>query len=189
MISMSCFVRECVCVYVCVYVCMHEGRYTFKSHLVCFHVLAIVNSAVMNTRIHVSFGIMAFSGYIPRSQVAGSYGSFIPYFLRNPHTVLHGECMNLYSHQWRVPFSPHLLQDLLFIDFFDDAILTGVRHTSFTFDLHLYKKQIASRKLLYNMGSSASRGRIVGSGGRLKREGNFILQLFSEHSNTIWLSH
>ena len=43
-------------------------------------------------------------------------------------------------------------------------------------------QQIASRKLLYNMGSSASRGRIVGSGGRLKREVNFILQLFSEHS-------
>ena len=140
MISISCFVRVCVCVCVCVCMCVyvHEARYTFKSHLLCFHVLAIVNSAVMNTRIHVSFGIMAFSGYIPRSQVAGSYGSFIPYFLRNPHTVLHGECMNLYSHQWRVPFSPHLLQDLLFIDFFDDAILTGVRHTSFTFDLHLY---------------------------------------------------
>ena len=46
--------------------CVHDAGYTFKSHLGCIHVLAIVNSAVMNIRIRVSFGIMAFSGYIPR---------------------------------------------------------------------------------------------------------------------------
>ena len=43
-------------------------------------VLAIVNSAAVNTRIHVSFRIVVFSGYIPSSGIAGSYGNFIPSF-------------------------------------------------------------------------------------------------------------
>ena len=46
----------------------------------CFHVLAIVNSAEMNTEAHVSFSILVSSGYMPRSGIAGSYGSFIPRF-------------------------------------------------------------------------------------------------------------
>ena len=46
----------------------------------CFHVLAIVNSAVINNGIHVSFSILVFSGYMSRSGIAGSYGSFIPIF-------------------------------------------------------------------------------------------------------------
>ena len=50
------------------------------GHLVCFNVLAIVNSAAVNNGIHVSFSILVFSGYMPRSGFAGSYGSFIPSF-------------------------------------------------------------------------------------------------------------
>ena len=38
-----------------------------------FHVLAIVNRPAMNTRVHVSFWIMVFSGYMPRSGIAESY--------------------------------------------------------------------------------------------------------------------
>ena len=34
----------------------------------------------MNNRIHVSFSILGSSGYMPRSGIAGSYGSFIPSF-------------------------------------------------------------------------------------------------------------
>ena len=52
-----------------------------KRHLVCFHVLAIVNSAAMNTGVHVSFQSTVFSGYVPRSGVAGLYSSSILVFL------------------------------------------------------------------------------------------------------------
>ena len=54
-----------------------------NGHLGCFHVLAIVNSAAMNNGIHVSFPVLVFSGYMPRSRIAGSYHGFIPSFLRN----------------------------------------------------------------------------------------------------------
>ena len=46
---------------------------------------SIVNSAAMNNGIHVSFSILISSGYMPRSGIAGSYGGFIPIFLRNLH--------------------------------------------------------------------------------------------------------
>ena len=51
-----------------------------NGHLVCFHVLAIVNSAAMNNGVHVSFRTVVFSEYILSSGVAGSYGKFIPSF-------------------------------------------------------------------------------------------------------------
>ena len=48
---------------------------SIDGHLGCFHVLAIVNSAAVNTGVHVSFRLMVFSGYMPRSGIAGSYCS------------------------------------------------------------------------------------------------------------------
>ena len=48
---------------------------TVDGHLGCFHVLSIVNSAVMNIGVHVS--ITVFSGYMPSGGIAGLYGSFI----------------------------------------------------------------------------------------------------------------
>ena len=62
------------------------------GHLGCFHVLATVNSAAVNIGLHVSFSVMISSGYIHSSRIAVSYGSFIPSFLQNLHTVIHSGC-------------------------------------------------------------------------------------------------
>ena len=75
------------------------------------------------------FSILVPSGYLPRSGIAGSYGGFIPSFLKNLHTVFYRGCINFYSHQQykSVPFSPHPPQHLLLVDFWITAILTGVK--------------------------------------------------------------
>ena len=39
--------------------------------------VAIVNIVAMNIRVHVPSQVMIFSGYVPRTGVAGPYSSFI----------------------------------------------------------------------------------------------------------------
>ena len=64
----------------------------------------------MNNGVHVSASSLVSSEYMPRSGIAGSYGGFIPSFLRNLHTIFHSGCVNL------------------FVDFLMMAVLTSVRY-------------------------------------------------------------
>ena len=43
------------------------------GHLVCFHVLTVVNSAALDIEVHLF--VIVLSEYMPRSGIAGSYGT------------------------------------------------------------------------------------------------------------------
>ena len=58
-------------------------QFSVAGHLGCFHVLAIVNSTEVDIGVYESFRTMFFSGYVPRSGIAGPCVSSSFSFLRN----------------------------------------------------------------------------------------------------------
>ena len=113
--------RTIMCMCVCVYIYTHHNFFIHSSadgHLDCFPVQAIANSAAVNIGTHVSFWIMVFS-------VMGLLGFMVVLFLvlkespyRSPQWLY--QLTFPPTVQERIPFFPHPLQHLLFVDFFDD---------------------------------------------------------------------
>ena len=111
---------------------MYHNFFIYSSiygHPGCFHVLAIVNSASVSFGVHVSFSVLVFSGCMPSSGIAGSYGGFVPSFLRNLHTIFYSGSLNLHSHQQckSIPFSPFPSPAFIVCGLFMMAIPIGVR--------------------------------------------------------------
>ena len=55
---------------------------SLSIHPGCVHVLAIINSAAMNTEVQVSFSILVSSGYMPTSGFSGLYDKFYSQFFK-----------------------------------------------------------------------------------------------------------
>ena len=71
--------------------------------------------------VYASFQNMVFFRYMPKSGIADHMVGLFLVFLRSLHTVIHSRRTSLHSHQQsrRVPFSPHPLHHLQFVEFWE----------------------------------------------------------------------
>ena len=86
------------------------------GHLASVHVLVIIKWCLREHWVRVSFQILIFYRYIPRSEIAGSCGSSVFSFLRTLHTVLPEQAMAPHSSTlaWKIPWAeePGRLQSM-----------------------------------------------------------------------------
>jgi hypothetical protein len=89
----------------------------------------LLSRTSMNIVEHVSLvPVGTSSGYMPKRGIAESTSSTMSNFLRNRQTDFQSGCTSLQSHQqWKSVLPPHPQKDLLSLEFFILAILTGVR--------------------------------------------------------------
>ena len=74
------YIYTYIYIYMCIYMYIWRSFFIHlpvNGHLGCFHVLAIVNSSAMNIGVHICFPVIVSSRYMPRSEIAGSYGNSI----------------------------------------------------------------------------------------------------------------
>ena len=109
----SFFLLSNIPLYIYIYIYIYHIFFIHSSvgHPDCYHILAIINSVAVNARGHVSFQIIVFSKYVPRSGIAGSCSKSMSISLRNLHVLLHSGCANLHFHQQcrKAPFYPYPL--------------------------------------------------------------------------------
>ena len=114
------------CIYILTVFFIHTSVH---QHLRCFHILVIVNTASMNTGMHVSFQIDGFFWICSQEWKRWIGWYFYFQFFEGLHKLFHRGCSNLHFCQQckRISFFPHPLQYLLFVDFWMRDNLTGLR--------------------------------------------------------------
>ena len=135
LVPLCVYVSLCVCV--CVY--LPHFLYSFISgHLGCFHILVIVNNAVVQVVVQLSFWVSVFVSFSKYTKV-GLLDHMVVYvkFFEEP-SVLLSSPTNLHSYQQytRAPFSAHLFQHLHLFDNRSSNRSEMMSHCGFDFHFH-----------------------------------------------------